>query len=237
LLARFPQLRALLGKPPDAVISFPKSGRTWLRVMLDELSVPMSYTHAGSGHSRAKHFSELDTTAARHFRRIVFLHRDPRDTVVSGYYQVDRRLGKNRGTLSEFIRDPRHGIEKVTSYNTMWLALAGRDPRLLAVSYEQLKSDAVDWVRRILDFLGQTRDTTQIAEVVARCTFSRMQQREREGSYKAQYGHILAPGESTDPDSYKIRRGVVGGYKDELSAEDIAFCNQVLKARGLEIVH
>ena len=31
------------------VVSFPKSGRTWLRVMLDKLNLPMRYTHAVSG--------------------------------------------------------------------------------------------------------------------------------------------------------------------------------------------
>ena len=41
------------------VISFPKSGRTWLRVMLDRLGVSMHYTHAGSQHSLGVHHQKL----------------------------------------------------------------------------------------------------------------------------------------------------------------------------------
>jgi hypothetical protein len=43
------------------------------------------------------------------------------------------------------------------------------------------------------------------------------------------YRHKLIPSDSDNPDSYKVRRGKVGGYSDYLSAEDIAYCDEVLK--------
>src|SRR5688572_6892842 len=41
------------------VVSFPKAGRTWLRVMLDELGLPFDYRHDGSTHSGANKISQI----------------------------------------------------------------------------------------------------------------------------------------------------------------------------------
>ncbi len=221
-------LSRLMGRKPDAVVSFPKSGRTWLRVMLDELAVELHYTHAGAGHSEARHFSELDLSQADDFGRIVLLHRDPRDTVVSGYYQVDRRKGGYPGTISEFIRDPRHGIEKIVRYNAMWQALAAQRGSMLVLAYEDLRADPHAGLSRVLGFLNQPADQSAVAETIGNNTFERMQARERAGHYQKQYGGALAPRNLADPDSFKVRRGMVGGFRNELTAEDIAYCDQVM---------
>jgi hypothetical protein len=35
--------------------------------------------------------------------------------------------------------------------------------------------------------------------------------------------HRLRPGDASDPESFKVRRGVVGGYRDYLSPSDLAY--------------
>jgi hypothetical protein len=219
----------LFRRRPDAVISFPKSGRTWLRVMLDELGVPLEYTHAGGEHKTALHFERLDTSAAGRFNRIVFLHRDPRDTAVSGYYQVDRRLSGYDGTISGFIRDPCHGIEKVIRYNRLWLDLAARRPNMLALAYEEMRADPHAALARVLTFLGRPNDDGRIAVAVSNNTFARMQEREKAGAFDPVYEKRFGAKDPEDPESLKVRRGKVGGYADELSPEDIAWCDGLLK--------
>jgi hypothetical protein len=39
----------------------------------------------------------------------------------------------------------------------------------------------------------------------------------------------LKPGDKNDPESYKTRRGKVGGYIDYLSSEEIEYLNQKMK--------
>jgi len=68
---------------------------------------------------------------------------------------------------------------------------------------------------------------TLIEETVQRNSFERMQRRERDGSY-LRYKNRLKPGDPRDINSYKVRRGKVGGYQDELSDSDIEYCNSVL---------
>ena len=67
--------------PVATLVSFPKSGRTWVRVMLDRLDLPISYNHDGSQYALSKDFRNLKPTQGNYQgERIVFLHRDPRDT-------------------------------------------------------------------------------------------------------------------------------------------------------------
>jgi hypothetical protein len=66
-----------------AVISYQKSGRTWLRFMLEHTGVRIMYDHAGAKNRLALPFEDI---AQRVWDwddwRVVFLFRDPRDTVV-----------------------------------------------------------------------------------------------------------------------------------------------------------
>jgi Sulfotransferase domain len=217
----------------DAVISFPKSGRTWLRVMLDELGVRAEYSHAGAGHRFAHHWRDLDTSASANFRRIVFLHRDPCDTVVSGYYQVDRRLGGYPGTLSDFIRDPHHGIEKIARYNAMWLQFVASHKNATTLAYEGMHADCAATLVEVLNFLGYGSIPSElISAVVSNNRFDKMQQRERTGFYANKYQGILGAANPHDPHSFKVRKGLVGDYHNEMSDADIAFCNEALERLG-----
>lgn len=225
-------LRKLLGRR-NAVVSFPKAGRTWLRVMLDELGVEVEYTHAGSHHGRREPISAISTGSARKYHRIVFLHRDPRDTAVSGFHQmVSRKKGGYDGSLAEFIRDPNHGIEKIMDFNRMWFEVARRRKRVKVVSYEALRADTVGELAALIAFFGHTPDRERIAAIVEANTFARMQKKEATGAFSDKWGHILTPKNPDDPDSFKVRRGQIGGYRDELSAEDVAYCDEVIARSG-----
>ena len=115
-LRRFRRYLARARLKDAVIVSFPKAGRTWLRMMLDELELPVAHTHAGA--KRA----ELPERTAFVDKRVVLLIRDPRDTVVSAYHQETKRVDqKYPGSISDFIRDPRMGIERIIEFNLAWL--------------------------------------------------------------------------------------------------------------------
>jgi hypothetical protein len=55
-----------------------------------------------------------------------------------------------------------------------------------------------------------------------------MQQNEAKGKYAKRYAAALSPRDRDDRETFKVRRGVVGGYVDYLSQTDIAHCEAVL---------
>lgn len=228
-LLSFLKKKGASGTKPDACVSFPKSGRTWLRVMLDELGIHLHYTHALSGHRGAHHLSRLDTSSAGSYGKILLLYRDPRDTAVSGYHHKNKRLGGYDGSISQFIRDPHHGVEKIVHFNQIWMDLAKQRNDMLVVSYEEMKINAADVLLKVGEFFGRELDRSQVEEVVMANHFDRMKQRESAGNFAKQYGGALKPRDLSDDDSFKVRKGKVGGFREELSAEDIAFCEEAMR--------
>src|SRR5262245_37390175 len=89
--------RGLRPKPKTVAIfvSYPKAGRTWLRVMFDELGLPLKYTHDGMGASKQRPFEEKNHCIRSSYQKepVIFLSRDPRDTVVSAYFHAKHRIG------------------------------------------------------------------------------------------------------------------------------------------------
>jgi len=226
-----------------SVVSFPKSGRTWLRVMLDKLNLPMSYTHAGSGYNVSCHFNDLQIGKKVLFRwrvlplpffqrRILFLHRDPRDTAVSGYFQKTLRLGSNSEiSIADFIRDPHLGVEKVIIFNLLWLERGSKMKKFKSVSYEALRADSVNGLANITKWLrpGSTFALSSIESVVQESSFQKMREQEEKGDLSKQYDKNIFGGTVADnPDSYKVRRGKVGGYVDYFSEKDLAYCDELL---------
>lgn len=215
------------------LVSFPKSGRTWLRVMLDRLDVPVNYSHDGSQYALNKDFRKLKP-ARRHYpgERVVFLHRDPRDTAVSGFFQKSLRIPDGyEESLSPFLRDPCLGLEKIIVFNLAWLeAGPSMDFPFASIQYEQLMQSPLSGVNSMVCWLCPERvfEADRLKKVVEESSFSAMQQQERDGVLGKEYGSILRPTDPMNQESFKVRRGVIGGYRDYFSADDLAFADQLL---------
>lgn len=215
----------------NCVVSHPKSGRTWLRVMLDDLGIRADYTHAGPAKKGYLHYKELSTNLPRPYARILILTRDPRDAAVSGYHQMTKRSEESHrfaGTMGEFLRDPRLGVEKAAHFNLLWAEFAAGREDAIVVSYEDMLADTVGMVTTIARFFGADPSRHEVEDIVGRNAFPRMQERERSGELGKTYGAPLAPRDAEDPSTYKVRRGRVGGYREELSSDDIAYCDATL---------
>lgn len=197
--------------------------------MLDELGINLRYDHAGSAHLQALPIEQMpEPSALVGMQKIVFLHRDPRDVVVSGYFQATKRVGVFRSSMSEFLRNPRHGLRKVLIFNQRWLrATEGRDD-VCIVTYEAMHADVEAELHRVVAFFGKPVDPAAHRKALKAGRFETMQQNEASGVYQQRYGAILAPGQAGDPDSFKVRRGKVSGYVDYLSPEDLAYCDEVM---------
>jgi hypothetical protein len=219
-------------KEHGTLLSFPKSGRTWMRVMFDQLNTRLEYTHGegGAGHQGATHLQEMqffDKWLKR--KRLIFLYRDPRDTVVSGYFHARYRLQNFSGELPQFLRDPRHGLEKVCHFNLGWMERGLGEPNFYSLSYEALSADTAGQMMRCMDFLGRPVDPLTMQAVVRECSFENMQRAEGALKYKDAYGQLLAPVDPSNPDSFKVRKGKVGGFRESFSEQDLAYCDEVLQ--------
>lgn len=148
---------------------------------------------------------------------LIAVTRDPRDTLVSYYFDQTVRWGDaewaaGKGqSMSEFVQDPGHGVSDWARFEAH--VLAARPDHV--VVYRDLRADPHAELARLLEFLGVEGD---VDKAVRESTMDKM----RLLTTKA-----VRP-TSTDPNSQKVRRGVVGGYIDYLTEDDLDHFHRVL---------
>lgn len=238
------------------VVSIPKSGRTWLRTFLSAyfcaktgqpflLETPnasgvprLIYTHDLFEHKtkadlwdriRGKY---LIPESERALRPILLLARDPRDAFVSLFVQLTRRTRETPNeiktkSVSELLHDPMFGILSMIDVMNAWVnEWAGRSDFLI-VRYESLQESPADNFRAVLEFLGESAISGAAFNTAMEFSaFGNMQKLESSGAFAEK---ILRPGDARDPESYKVRRGKVGGYKDYLSPNEQRFAAEALR--------
>ena len=236
------------------VISNPNSGRTWIRTFLaayycartghpfsldpeqhNDPAIPrIIYTHDLYEHYTKTRLYErvrskfLVPRAELKRAPILLLARDPRDTFVSHYHELTRRTMETAGalhgrTIGEILRDPVHGIDLMVRTINEWLAEFGARKDWTLVRYEDLHADADAQFRRILHAIGEQQIAEEhFAHSLQFSQFGNMKKMEASKQYDAK---LLQPGDVNDPESYKVRRGKVGGYQDYLQAEDLDYAN------------
>jgi hypothetical protein len=216
----------------SVVVSFPKSGRTWLRVMLDELKIQAEYEHDNSSHNAGLHLRDLSRDKSSYAgRNVVLLIRDPRDVTVSGFHQTTRRTNKFSGSLSEFIRDEHHGIAKVVAFYQSWALNMDTPRKLLLLRYEELRKNPSLYLERVAaHFELPLSNSHALKKVVETYQFDNMQAMERSGGLRLRYGGKLTPRDPADLSTYKVRKGIVGSYMQEMSAADVRYCDEIMQA-------
>jgi hypothetical protein len=237
------------------LISYPKCGRTWLRLMmgraicrhfhLPETEDVLFLRSNRRYHPQAPRLmiihdnrpmlrtpEELETSKARYrTKKVIFLARDPRDVIVSSYFEMKNRgrlFGDNPyevhratfdGSLPEFIGQRRGGFDTLLTYYNIWAQNRRIPKSFLLVRYEDMKADPGRELRRVLDFLGlQAISQATIDEAVSYASFENMRKMESEGRFQS---GMLRPADQSNQESYKTRSGNTKGYLDHLGPDDI----------------
>jgi len=239
------------------VLSVPKSGRTWIRTFLcayfcklhgREFTLqPERYGESEIprlifSHDLFEHRTKGDLwdrvrgkylVPKKELRRakIILLVRDPRDCFVSLYVQMTRRdpnspVRFKQESVADLLRDRRFGVRVIIRTMNDWLnEFSGRNNFTL-VRYEALRALPAEHFRDLLAVLGKSPpDMSIFQEALEFSRFENMQKLEAAGAFDSK---ILRPGDVRDPESFKVRRGKVGGYREYLSAEDQKYAAQAL---------
>jgi hypothetical protein len=181
--------------------------------MLDDIGAQTGFTHDGSDHELRLPLAALEADKSKYKgAKILLLVRDPRDTAVSGYFQVTRRLKLADVSISDILRDERHGLRKICHFNLQWFAAATawRKKQFRVLSYEQMHQAPAAALGEVAAFAGVTLDPN-IAELIAsNRAFARLRAAEASGELAHRYGPYLLPGDRNDAESFKVRRGVIG---------------------------
>ena len=162
-------------------------------------------------------------------KNVLFIVRDPRDVVVSHYHQITKR-SKNPmefDSLSDFIRDPVFGFNRIITFYEIWFHNQSVPKNFSFIKYEDILSNGVFSVKSILDFILPENDISFsiIEKAYNQSSADKMRKKEQEASIEG----FMKFGEGID--YLKVRKAVSGSYLNEMNAEDIEFCNQMMEGK------
>ena len=247
------------------VVSFGKSGRTWLRVLLSRFFQlrfglgPSSFIGFDNLHRKDSRIPKLffthdnylrDFTGNRgdrrdfHDRKTVLLVRHPADVAVSQFHQWKFRMKPHKKNLNlypghgaevdvfSFLMDENAGLPKVIEFTNAWARELDRHPSLIVVRYEDLRADTAGQLGRVLDFMGQKATPAELADCVQFASVENMRQLEEKRVFWLA-GSRMRPGDKSNPESFKVRKAKVGGFRDYLDEAQVAQVERLIAERLL----
>lgn len=189
------------------------------------------FSHDESEIKDGQRFDQMETSKAEYAdSTVVLIVRDPRDVIVSCYFQATKRRHVFEGPLESFIRDERYGIRKCAAFHRIWSENQHVPQRFQLVRYEEMRRDPAGALRSVLATLDIPElSSAAIQHAVSFGEFDNMHQLESTGYFD---DNILKPGNAADPESFKVRRGEIGGYRNYVSLPDVAYMNAIIAEEG-----
>ncbi|MEQ9237327.1 sulfotransferase domain-containing protein [Coleofasciculus sp. E2-BRE-01] len=248
------------------IISFPKCGRTWLRLMLSRSIIqhfdfsiyegdrkvlePGELSKLNSSVPKIRFIHDDDAffkspeelcifKSDYQYKKVLFLIRDPRDVVVSSFFHKKYRfnfLPKDKsklafasyeGELSKFISEPIGSLKTLIAYYNIWANNRHVPIDFMLLRYEDIYYNTISSLRSTLNFMGlKTISDEIVEEAVNYASFENMRKMEENNLFKSSK---LKPTNPSDNNTYKTRKGKVGGFRENLNEESILYVNEQVK--------
>lgn len=241
--------------PQTLIISYPKCGRSWLRLLINDSFANEFSGELNEGELQEDKLSKLhkripsigithdddpmlktkdEIISSKLFYKnkdVVLLVRDPRDVLISWYFQVI-----NRGSLKnfkepiniaaprDFIYNDRGGLKTIVEFYNTWWRNKDLPKSFYVMNYESLRSDTRGELQKLLKFWGvdDLISSESLDYAIEKNSFEKLKSREKKG----EVNHAaFKTDEKADQNAYKVRKGKVGGYVDYLEKEDIEYMN------------
>jgi len=244
------------------IISFPKSGRTWLSVMVGKYLV-YYYNLTLDNYNIAKELSTISKELVKmhipnikihhdgytfwqrpeevelrkdKYKRssVILLVRNPIDIIVSSYFEKNKRVPARmdmsgitdpylepfNGTISEYVYERKGGIDTIIKFYNNWVEQSKIPKNFKIVKYEELHANTSQVLYGVLSFLSIPIKNEILTRVVDETTFQNMQKEEKSKKYES---YALQPGNKDDKESFKARKGKIGGYSEYLVKSEIDY--------------
>ncbi|NIP76309.1 MAG: sulfotransferase [Xanthomonadales bacterium] len=252
--------RRLLANADAVVVSFPKSGRTWVRVMLSRLCqtaydlpddtllwfaqdlakrkapgspVPqILFTHDVNAMTPTHKISPDKS----HYTGLplALLSRHPADVAVSRYYHLKHRSPDParrwlaRGALQDFVWTDYGGLPAIITWLNHWAEAVCAHPEFGIFRYEDLRAQPQEYLLRLARHLSLPAKPDSVQEAVDFAAFEHLKKKEAEGFFQQSQ---MRPGRSGSAQSFKVRSGKVGGWRENFSGAEVAEIESLIAER------
>lgn len=132
-------------------------------------------------------------------------------------------------SLIDFVLSPEIGLPKIIDFMNGWARELSHIRNLLIVRYEDMRAQPDESLRKVLEFVGTPGTPDEIRESVRFASVENMRALEQKRVFWLAGRRMLATDRS-NPNTYKVRRAKVGGYRDDFSAEELAQIDRIVES-------
>jgi Sulfotransferase domain len=173
-------------------------------------------------------------------KKVLFLVRDPRDVAVSFYFHVCNRASERelsrKGisteamslSLYQFVTHEELGIPRIISHFNRWHEEMQAMPSTLVIHYEQIRTEPVNTLGKIMPFIDRPFDEDELRQAVEFASFDSLSRKEKDGFFTS---GRMRPTNPDDAGTFKVRRGKVGGYRDYFTEEENVAIDAMVRER------
>ncbi|GAB5450888.1 MAG: sulfotransferase domain-containing protein [Halioglobus sp.] len=181
-----------------------------------------------------RHYTgNVDSKKDFYDRKTILLVRNPIDVAVSQFHQWKYRMRPEKKAMNnypaheadisvyDFVKHEGQGLAHIIEFMNGWARELSNIPELLVVRYEDLRSHPEQEMARIVEFLGLEANDEYLKDTAEFASVENLRKKEKE-NYFWRSGSRVQAKDVNDPNTYKVRKAKVGGYRDYFDDDQVA---------------
>tara|TARA_R110000823_G_scaffold119998_9_gene244385 strand:- start:5350 stop:6270 length:921 start_codon:yes stop_codon:yes gene_type:complete len=179
-------------------------------------------------------------------KKTVLLVRNPMDVAVSQFFQWKYRMRAEKKSMNnypqhaadisvyDFLKHEGQGLGHIIDFMNAWGRELSNIKQLLVVRYEDLREQPEREMARIVEFMGMQPDEDYLKDTAEFASVENLRKKEQE-NYFWRSGSRVQAKDVNDPNTFKVRKAKVGGYRDYFDDDQVAEFVAMVDARLLPV--
>lgn len=192
-----------------------------------------------------RHYTgNVDSKRDFYDKKTVLLVRNPLDVAVSQFFQWKYRMRPEKKAMNnypehdadisvyDFVKHDGQGLCHIIDFMNAWVTELSHIKTLLVVRYEDLRTAPEQEMARIVEFLGLEVSESFLQDTAEFASVENLRNKEKE-NYFWRSGSRVQAKDVNDPNTFKVRKAKVGGYRDYFDDDQVAELHAVIDSRLL----
>ena len=179
--------------------------------------------------------------------------RNPIDVAVSQFFQWKYRMRPEKKAMNkyppheadisvyDFVKGQDQGLAHIIEFLNNWARELPNIENVLVVRYEDMRkdpgavlADPEQEMARIVEFLGMEPNADYLRDTAEFASVENLRKKEQD-NYFWRSGSRVQAKDVNDPNTFKVRKAKVGGYRDYFDDDQVAELNAMVDSRLLPV--